>query len=201
MSSPFSATRIDLRGAHLGPLEPACCQKLAEAIAAIPPWSTMNYPADAMARFLVSSADGAYRYRIDAGGEPGRSGVDPAALAQGSLSRVAGDLAALPEPGNRRGDSGLVRAGGIASRSAQSLGLRLRLQRARLTLLSTARLQAGGGVAWSRRRRLYGDLAAEIPALKRPIARLPARHRQRERRFRSKFPRHPSSHRCRRSRA
>ena len=29
----------------------------------------MNYPADAMARFLVSSADGAYRYRIDAGGD------------------------------------------------------------------------------------------------------------------------------------
>ncbi len=29
----------------------------------------MNYPADAMARFLASSADGAYRYRIEAGGE------------------------------------------------------------------------------------------------------------------------------------
>jgi GNAT superfamily N-acetyltransferase len=69
MSSPFSATRIDLRGAHLGPLQPACCQSLAEAIAAIPPWSMMNYPADAMARFLVSSADGAHRYRIDAGGD------------------------------------------------------------------------------------------------------------------------------------
>jgi len=69
MSSPFSATRIDLRGARLGPLEPACCQSLAEAIAAIPPWSTMNYPADAMARFLVSSADGAYQYRIDASGD------------------------------------------------------------------------------------------------------------------------------------
>ena len=70
MSSPFSASRIDLQSARLGPLDPACCQSLAEAIAAIPPWSTMNYPADAMARFLVSSADGAYRYRIEAGGEP-----------------------------------------------------------------------------------------------------------------------------------
>jgi hypothetical protein len=69
MSSPFSASRIDLQSARLGPLDPACCQSLAEAIAAIPPWSTMNYPADAMARFLVSSADGAYRYRIEAGGD------------------------------------------------------------------------------------------------------------------------------------
>ena len=69
MSSPFSASRIDLQSARLGPLDPACCQSLAEAIAAIPPWSTMKYPAEAMARFLVSSADGAYRYRIDAGGD------------------------------------------------------------------------------------------------------------------------------------
>jgi len=70
MSSPFSASRIDLQSASLGPLDLASCQSLAEAIAAVPPWSTMNYPADAMARFLVSSADGAYRYRIEAGGEP-----------------------------------------------------------------------------------------------------------------------------------
>ena len=62
----------------------------------------MNYPADAMARFLASSADGAYRYLIEAGGEPGRSGVNQAPLAQGSLSRAACALAALPEPGNWR---------------------------------------------------------------------------------------------------
>jgi GNAT superfamily N-acetyltransferase len=29
----------------------------------------MSYPADALARFLASSADGAYRYRVEAGGE------------------------------------------------------------------------------------------------------------------------------------
>ncbi len=69
MSLPFSAGRIDLQRARLGPLDPACCLSLAQAIVAIPPWSAMNYPADAMARFLASSGDGAYRYRVEAGGE------------------------------------------------------------------------------------------------------------------------------------
>jgi GNAT superfamily N-acetyltransferase len=40
---------------------------LAEAIAAMPPWSVVNYPADALARSLASS-DGARRYRIEAQG-------------------------------------------------------------------------------------------------------------------------------------
>lgn len=69
MSLPFSAGRIDLQRARLGPLDPACCLSLAQAIVAIPPWSAMNYPADAMARFLASSGDGAYRYRVEAGGK------------------------------------------------------------------------------------------------------------------------------------
>jgi diamine N-acetyltransferase len=71
MSSPFSARSIELQHARLAPLDPACCLSLAQAIVAIPPWSAMNYPVDAMARFLASSADGAYRYLIEAGGEPG----------------------------------------------------------------------------------------------------------------------------------
>ena len=70
MSSPFSARRIELQRARLVPLDPTCCLSLAQAIVAIPPWSTMNYPAGAMAAFLASSADGAYRYLIEAGGEP-----------------------------------------------------------------------------------------------------------------------------------
>jgi len=69
-SSPFSARGIDLSCARLVPLDPACCPSLAEAIVAIPPWSVMPYPADAMARFLAASADGAYRYLVEAGGKP-----------------------------------------------------------------------------------------------------------------------------------
>lgn len=69
MSLPFSAGRIDLQRARLSPLDPACCSSLAQAIVAIPPWSAMNYPVDAMARFLASSGDGAYRYHVEAGGE------------------------------------------------------------------------------------------------------------------------------------
>jgi ribosomal protein S18 acetylase RimI-like enzyme len=42
---------------------------LARAIVAMPPWSVVNCPADAMARFLASSGDGAYRYLVEAGGE------------------------------------------------------------------------------------------------------------------------------------
>ncbi len=66
--SPFSAARIELPGARLVALEPASAARLAEAIVAIPPWSAMNYPADAMARFLATSGDGASRYLVEAGG-------------------------------------------------------------------------------------------------------------------------------------
>lgn len=34
----------------------------------MPPWSVMDYPAEAMARFLAASCDGASRYRVEAGG-------------------------------------------------------------------------------------------------------------------------------------
>jgi GNAT superfamily N-acetyltransferase len=68
-SSPFSAPRIDLPRARLVPLAPAICVGLAQAIVAIPPWSVMNYPADAMAIFLASSGDGAHRYLVEAEGE------------------------------------------------------------------------------------------------------------------------------------
>ena len=67
-SSPFSARGIDLSRARLVPLDPACCPSLAQAIVAIPPWSVMPYPADAMARFLAASADGAYRYLVEGDG-------------------------------------------------------------------------------------------------------------------------------------
>jgi GNAT superfamily N-acetyltransferase len=68
MTSPFSAPSIDLPHAHLVALEPASCAKLAGAIVAMPPWSVMDYPADAMARFLASSGDGASRYLVEVEG-------------------------------------------------------------------------------------------------------------------------------------
>jgi len=67
-SSPFSAPSIELPRARLVALEPASCASLAQAIVAIPPWSVVDYPAPAMARFLAASGDGVSRYRVEVGG-------------------------------------------------------------------------------------------------------------------------------------
>jgi GNAT superfamily N-acetyltransferase len=69
-SSPFSGPTNELGGARLVALEARDCAQLAEAIAAMPPWSVMNYPADALARFLASSDGGVLRYLVEIGGEP-----------------------------------------------------------------------------------------------------------------------------------
>jgi GNAT superfamily N-acetyltransferase len=66
--SPFSPATIDLQGAWLVGLAPASAPRLAAAIVAIPPWSAMNYPAEALARFLASSDDGAFRYLVEVDG-------------------------------------------------------------------------------------------------------------------------------------
>jgi diamine N-acetyltransferase len=67
-SSLFSAAPIDLPKGRLVTLEARSCASLAEAIAAIPPWSVVNYPADGLARFLAAPSDGAARYRIEIDG-------------------------------------------------------------------------------------------------------------------------------------
>ena len=69
MSCRFSTTPIELGCARLLPLPPDACERLAASIAAIPPWSVMNYPADALARFLSASDEGAVRYLVEVGGE------------------------------------------------------------------------------------------------------------------------------------
>ena len=58
----LSAARIDLQGARLIALAPGLATSLAGAIVAMPPWSAMHYPADAMARFLAASGDGVSRW-------------------------------------------------------------------------------------------------------------------------------------------
>ncbi len=68
MSSDFSAAPIDLAGARLLALDPQACAGLAAAIVAMPPWSVMNYPAEAMARFLATPSGGGSRYAIKVGG-------------------------------------------------------------------------------------------------------------------------------------
>jgi GNAT superfamily N-acetyltransferase len=64
--SAFSGPAIELPRARLVALEPGGCASLAEAIVAMPPWSVVDYPADAMRRFLAGSGDGAARYLIEA---------------------------------------------------------------------------------------------------------------------------------------
>lgn len=50
-------------------LEPGAGARLAASIVAMPPWSVMSYPQEAMARFLAASDDGASRYMVEIGGE------------------------------------------------------------------------------------------------------------------------------------
>jgi GNAT superfamily N-acetyltransferase len=68
LCSDFSAAPIDLAGARLVALDPQACASLAEAIVAIPPWSMVNYPAEAMARFLASSDGGGSLYGVEVDG-------------------------------------------------------------------------------------------------------------------------------------
>jgi len=66
--SAFSAPIIDLARGRLIALEPASAPRLAKAIAAIPPWSVMAYPAEALARFLATVDDGASRFLVEVDG-------------------------------------------------------------------------------------------------------------------------------------
>jgi diamine N-acetyltransferase len=69
MPSQFSNTPIDLGRGRLVALGPRGSERLAAAIVAMPPWSVMNYPADAMARFLAAVDGGVSRYAVEVGGE------------------------------------------------------------------------------------------------------------------------------------
>jgi GNAT superfamily N-acetyltransferase len=61
---------IELGGARLTWLERADCAALAAEIAAMPPWSVMNYPAERLERFLAARGDGAARYLVEIAGRP-----------------------------------------------------------------------------------------------------------------------------------
>lgn len=72
-SSPFSTGAIELAGAggpsvRLLPFEPHSVHPLAEAIAAMEPWSVMNIRADRLAALLASPDAGVCRYLISLGG-------------------------------------------------------------------------------------------------------------------------------------
>jgi GNAT superfamily N-acetyltransferase len=68
MSSDFSAPPIDLGGTRLVGLNPGACERLAEAIIAMPPWSVVGYPREQMTRFLATPAGGTSRYALEVGG-------------------------------------------------------------------------------------------------------------------------------------
>jgi ribosomal protein S18 acetylase RimI-like enzyme len=54
---------------RLLPLEPSSCAGLAAGIAAIEPWSVMNYPAETLAAFLSTPDESVSRYVISVNGE------------------------------------------------------------------------------------------------------------------------------------
>jgi GNAT superfamily N-acetyltransferase len=51
------------------PLEPARCESLAAAIAAMEPWSVMAYPAEKLARFLAAPDRSVSRYGVTLAGK------------------------------------------------------------------------------------------------------------------------------------
>jgi GNAT superfamily N-acetyltransferase len=68
MPSQFSTTPIELGRASIVALDPRHSERLAAAIVAMPPWSVMNYPADAMARFLAAVNGCVSRYAVEIDG-------------------------------------------------------------------------------------------------------------------------------------
>lgn len=64
-SSPFSTSPIELQRARLELLKPGSCARLAAAIAAMEPWSVMNYQAEKLAAFLTSPDGGVCRYLVN----------------------------------------------------------------------------------------------------------------------------------------
>jgi GNAT superfamily N-acetyltransferase len=68
-SSPFSTGTTELphtgdRGVQLVPFQPCLARPLAEAIAAMEPWSVMNYPAEKLAALLANSDAWVSRYLV-----------------------------------------------------------------------------------------------------------------------------------------
>ena len=158
-STPFSTAPIELEAAGgvpacLSPLEPRSCASLAAGIVAMEPWSVMNYPAGKLAAFLASSDAGAARYVVTVKGEEAGVVSVRHPWLKGPYLEL---LALLPQAQNQGIGSSIMawlEVRRATTSGAQSLGLRLVVQCARLALLRAPRLCAGGNAARSRRRRL-----------------------------------------------
>jgi diamine N-acetyltransferase len=98
-SPAFPAPPIELGPARLVVLVPESCPGVAAKIAAIEPWSAMNYSADGLARFLAIPDRGASRYLIEV------DGVEAGAMSVRSpwLKGPYLELLALLPPFQRRG--------------------------------------------------------------------------------------------------
>jgi len=73
-STLFSAPPIELGRAASGPvrlvpLKPGSCASLASGIAAMEPWSVMNYPAETLSAFLLKPGGGVSCYVVSVNGE------------------------------------------------------------------------------------------------------------------------------------
>ena len=175
-STPFSAAPIELAAAggvpaRLLPLDQRSCASLAAGIVAMEPWSVMNYPADKLAAFLASPDASAARYVVSVkGAEAGVVSVRHPWL-KGPYLELLALYTRGAEPRHRVEHHGLVRNRKSETSSAQSLGLRLVVQRTRLAILRTARLCPRGDAAGPRRRRLRRNSAAQISAWVVPVTR------------------------------
>lgn len=65
---PFELAAHDLGDLTLAPLAPENASTLGEALAAIPPWSVIGYPAERMTRGLTREAASVKRFEVLAGG-------------------------------------------------------------------------------------------------------------------------------------
>ena len=124
--------------ARLLPLDQRSCASLAAGIVAMEPWSVMNYPADKLAAFLASPDAGAARYVVSVkGAEVGVVSVRHPWL-KGPYLEL---LALLPEAQSQGIGSSIMAWFEIRrpeAWGAQSLGLRLVVQRTRLAISTSA---------------------------------------------------------------
>ena len=71
---PFAPERHALEGCRLRPLEQADLADLAEQLAAIDPWASLGYGAEALARYLGRSDSALIRFALEHG-EDSRAGI------------------------------------------------------------------------------------------------------------------------------
>ena len=138
----------------LRPLSPGNAEPLATALAAMPPWSVIGWPAEAMAASLKRERPSVHRFELLVEGELAGIVTIQNPFLHGPYLQV---LAVLPAFQGRDLGTAILQWMEEEARSvevAPALALRVGLQRARARVLRALRLQGGCGARPARERRV-----------------------------------------------